>query len=326
MTGTLQPNRAHTVRTPGGDHRGSVSTASIKPPGTVAVAGGQGAGSAGLTVALPPPRSQEATTPVRPPPRPPMPRSASPNAVAIAPPDRLVKPTPPAQLPTRATPLTKQQSLPASQHLPGNILEMATPPRLPPKQLQHHLHSQRPIPPQLPPFDQILMPTPVKSSKPQSVKSPPVPPQPATKPAVPARINSTTSSTTPSSTQPTPNTPPLVQRNVPTPPNTALDISQSAPTSSTTSPAHQIGKASGTTSETEPKDSPTGGAEDDSSGSGSIANECAVCFERAIDCVLYTCGHMCCCYTCAQDICENQGRLCPICRNHITDIIRTYRS
>ena len=55
-------------------------------------------------------------------------------------------------------------------------------------------------------------------------------------------------------------------------------------------------------------------------------NECSVCFEKAVDCVLYTCGHMCLCYECAIDIKNNQNALCPICRQEIKDIIKTYRS
>ena len=56
------------------------------------------------------------------------------------------------------------------------------------------------------------------------------------------------------------------------------------------------------------------------------SNECSVCFENAVDCVLYTCGHMCLCYDCAVDIKDNQGALCPICRQAIKDIIKIYRS
>lgn len=56
------------------------------------------------------------------------------------------------------------------------------------------------------------------------------------------------------------------------------------------------------------------------------SNECSVCFEKAVDCVLYTCGHMCLCYECAIDIKDNQGALCPICRQAIKDIIKIYRS
>nr|CAG4638338.1 EOG090X03H5 [Cyclestheria hislopi] len=60
------------------------------------------------------------------------------------------------------------------------------------------------------------------------------------------------------------------------------------------------------------------------------AGECSVCYERPIDCVLYSCGHMCLCYVCALQLYRGgrsagQG-LCPICRAPIRDVIRAYRS
>jgi protein neuralized len=54
-------------------------------------------------------------------------------------------------------------------------------------------------------------------------------------------------------------------------------------------------------------------------------NECSVCLDKAVDCVLYTCGHLCVCYECAQDIMQSQGA-CPICRKEIKDIIKIFRS
>jgi len=56
------------------------------------------------------------------------------------------------------------------------------------------------------------------------------------------------------------------------------------------------------------------------------SNECVVCLERAPDSVLYTCGHMCMCYTCARDVVQNRGALCPICRQAIRDVIKIFRS
>lgn len=64
---------------------------------------------------------------------------------------------------------------------------------------------------------------------------------------------------------------------------------------------------------------------------GSAAGgECTVCYERSVDCVLYSCGHMCLCYECALHLYRGgrtagQG-LCPICRAPIRDVIRAYRS
>ena len=55
-------------------------------------------------------------------------------------------------------------------------------------------------------------------------------------------------------------------------------------------------------------------------------SECTLCFENLIDCVLYTCGHMCMCYDCALHQWKRGGGFCPLCRNDIRDVIRTFRS
>lgn len=56
-------------------------------------------------------------------------------------------------------------------------------------------------------------------------------------------------------------------------------------------------------------------------------SECSICYERNIDSVLYMCGHMCMCYTCAiQQWRGKGGGHCPLCRAHIRDVIRIYRS
>lgn len=57
-----------------------------------------------------------------------------------------------------------------------------------------------------------------------------------------------------------------------------------------------------------------------------MANECKVCFEKACDCVIYTCGHMCMCYGCAKGLQASPDPLCPICRQEIKDVIRIYKS
>lgn len=57
------------------------------------------------------------------------------------------------------------------------------------------------------------------------------------------------------------------------------------------------------------------------------SSECSVCYERQVDSVLYSCGHMCMCYTCAlQQWRGRGGGVCPICRAVIKDVIRTYRA
>jgi len=63
---------------------------------------------------------------------------------------------------------------------------------------------------------------------------------------------------------------------------------------------------------------------------GGASSECTVCYEHSVDCVLYSCGHMCLCYDCALTLYRGnrsggQG-LCPICRAPIRDVIRAYRS
>ena len=66
-------------------------------------------------------------------------------------------------------------------------------------------------------------------------------------------------------------------------------------------------------------------------GTTGASSECTVCYERSVDCVLYSCGHMCLCYDCALTL-YHGGRtaggqgLCPICRAPIRDVIRAYRS
>jgi protein neuralized len=59
----------------------------------------------------------------------------------------------------------------------------------------------------------------------------------------------------------------------------------------------------------------------------SNTSECTICYERPVDCVLYTCGHMCMCYECAlQQWRGRGGGICPMCRMSIRDVIRTFRS
>lgn len=60
--------------------------------------------------------------------------------------------------------------------------------------------------------------------------------------------------------------------------------------------------------------------------SENMANECTVCFEQPCDCVVYTCGHMCMCYSCAVSVKASADPLCPICRQDIKDVIRIYKS
>ncbi|XP_014255478.1 protein neuralized isoform X2 [Cimex lectularius] len=59
----------------------------------------------------------------------------------------------------------------------------------------------------------------------------------------------------------------------------------------------------------------------------SQSSDCSVCYERIVDSVLYTCGHMCMCYECSvQQWRGKGGGHCPLCRAVIRDVIRTFRS
>uniref|UniRef100_A0A8C5QRA1 E3 ubiquitin-protein ligase NEURL1 n=1 Tax=Leptobrachium leishanense TaxID=445787 RepID=A0A8C5QRA1_9ANUR len=60
--------------------------------------------------------------------------------------------------------------------------------------------------------------------------------------------------------------------------------------------------------------------------SGSWSDECTICYENMVDTVIYSCGHMCLCYTCGLKLKKMNNACCPICRRAIKDIIKTYRS
>lgn len=61
-------------------------------------------------------------------------------------------------------------------------------------------------------------------------------------------------------------------------------------------------------------------------GTGQWSDECTICYEHAVDTVIYTCGHMCLCYACGLRLKKALHACCPICRRPIKDIIKTYRS
>ncbi|KAL8187397.1 UNVERIFIED_CONTAM: E3 ubiquitin-protein ligase neurl1 [Gekko kuhli] len=63
-----------------------------------------------------------------------------------------------------------------------------------------------------------------------------------------------------------------------------------------------------------------------SSIGGSWNDECTICYENMVDTVIYSCGHMCLCYTCGLKLKKMANACCPICRRAIKDIIKTYRS
>ncbi|KAL4625025.1 E3 ubiquitin-protein ligase NEURL1-like [Arapaima gigas] len=57
-----------------------------------------------------------------------------------------------------------------------------------------------------------------------------------------------------------------------------------------------------------------------------LRDECTICCENPVDAVIYTCGHMCLCYTCGLKLKSTSSSCCPICRKIITDVIKTYSS
>ncbi|XP_061084081.1 E3 ubiquitin-protein ligase NEURL1-like isoform X3 [Conger conger] len=62
------------------------------------------------------------------------------------------------------------------------------------------------------------------------------------------------------------------------------------------------------------------------SAPGSWSDECTICYENMVDAVIYSCGHMCLCYTCGLKLKKMSNPCCPICRRAVKDIIKTYRS
>ena len=54
-------------------------------------------------------------------------------------------------------------------------------------------------------------------------------------------------------------------------------------------------------------------------------SECVICYESDVDCVLYSCGHMCMCFQCAVQQWSQAGE-CPLCRAPIKDVIRAFRA
>uniref|UniRef100_UPI00398ED916 E3 ubiquitin-protein ligase NEURL3-like n=1 Tax=Pristiophorus japonicus TaxID=55135 RepID=UPI00398ED916 len=59
--------------------------------------------------------------------------------------------------------------------------------------------------------------------------------------------------------------------------------------------------------------------------SESLDEDCIVCCSCRVDSVIYRCGHMCVCYGCGQKLVSSNSK-CPICRQPIKEIIKTYRS
>lgn len=50
------------------------------------------------------------------------------------------------------------------------------------------------------------------------------------------------------------------------------------------------------------------------------AHTCKICFEKPADCVILECGHICACMGCAQPL-----KLCPMCRQPIARVVKTFQ-
>lgn len=50
-------------------------------------------------------------------------------------------------------------------------------------------------------------------------------------------------------------------------------------------------------------------------------DQCKICMDNGIDCVLLECGHMVTCTNCGKQISD-----CPICRQHISRIVHVFKA
>ncbi|XP_074640822.1 protein neuralized-like [Tubulanus polymorphus] len=69
-----------------------------------------------------------------------------------------------------------------------------------------------------------------------------------------------------------------------------------------------------------------GTVSDSGSNGDKDSKECVICYENITDTVLYACGHMCICSSCAGTLRKQRNPLCPICRQPVKDVIKIYRS
>ncbi|XP_034227698.1 E3 ubiquitin-protein ligase SP1-like [Prunus dulcis] len=66
------------------------------------------------------------------------------------------------------------------------------------------------------------------------------------------------------------------------------------------------------------------GKDNEGSGEGAVdangTNSCVICLEQEFCFVFVPCGHMCCCTSCCLNL-----RKCPLCRQQIVQVVRTFR-
>ncbi|GMS88326.1 hypothetical protein PENTCL1PPCAC_10501 [Pristionchus entomophagus] len=54
------------------------------------------------------------------------------------------------------------------------------------------------------------------------------------------------------------------------------------------------------------------------------SDDCTICMEATVNAVIINCGHMGMCYECAVKI-KVSGKGCPICREPMKDVIKTFK-
>lgn len=54
---------------------------------------------------------------------------------------------------------------------------------------------------------------------------------------------------------------------------------------------------------------------------GNLDDCCKICMDAPLDCVLLECGHMATCVECGKQLAE-----CPICRQYVTRVVRTFKA
>jgi hypothetical protein len=53
--------------------------------------------------------------------------------------------------------------------------------------------------------------------------------------------------------------------------------------------------------------------------------ECIICYDAVINTVILPCGHLCICWECSNTLTEKKSN-CPLCRQPIDKIIKTYKA
>ena len=52
------------------------------------------------------------------------------------------------------------------------------------------------------------------------------------------------------------------------------------------------------------------------------SKECCICFDNKPDAVIMECGHGGLCYECGKHLISNEGRMCHLCREEISYILK----